>query len=92
VIVENSVMCDRESRRPPDAVELGFKGADGQSESWSFQSEVLPPVDAPFDDREVSCGDLALDADLLAGVLGTRAAHHPLHCILCGEPLPRWGW
>ena len=46
-----------------------------------FRSEVLPQGDAPFDDREVSCGDLALDADLVAGVFGhPRGAPSPHSC------------
>jgi len=31
---------------------------------------------AAFDDRQVPRGELALDADVVAGVLGIRAAHH----------------
>ena len=44
-----------------------------------------------MDDREVSCGDLALDADLVAGVFGHPRGAPPSREILCGEPLPRWG-
>src|SRR5258707_5394753 len=39
-------------------------------EAGPFRPGVLAPGSAPLDDREVSRGDLALDADLVAGVFG----------------------
>ena len=53
--------------------------AGGRSESWSIRPEVLAPGSAPLDDGEVSWGDLALDSDLVAGVLGHPCGAPPLH-------------
>ena len=39
-------------------------------EAGPFRPEVRAPGSAPFDDREVTEGDLAFDADVVAGVLG----------------------
>jgi hypothetical protein len=48
-------------------------------EAGPFWPGVLVPGSAPLDDREVSRGDLALDADLVAGVLGHPRGAPPLH-------------
>jgi hypothetical protein len=53
--------------------------AGGRSESWSIAARSPHARGAPLDDREVSWGDLAYDADLMAGVLGHPHGAPPLH-------------
>jgi len=51
----------------------------GDRKGGPFGPEVLAPGGTPLDDREVSWGDLAFDADLVAGVLGHPHSAPPLH-------------
>ncbi len=48
-------------------------------EGGPFRPGVPGPGSAPLDDREVSRGDLALDADLVGGVSGHPRGAPPLH-------------
>src|SRR5207245_7173078 len=51
----------------------------GDREAGPFRSEVLTPWRARLDDRQVPRGELALHADLVAGVLGYPCGAPPLY-------------
>lgn len=51
----------------------------GDRKAGPFRPEVCALGGAPLDDGEVSGGDLALDADLVAGVFGHPRCAPPLH-------------
>lgn len=51
----------------------------GDREAGPFRPEVLAPRGTALDDREVSWGGFAVDADLVAGVLGHPRKAPPPH-------------
>ena len=51
----------------------------GDRKGGPFRPEVSTPGGTPLDDGEVSWGELAFDADLVAGVRGHPRSAPPLH-------------